>query len=47
MKAVKVKYRVAKQKAINYMKKGQLNAYFEALDEMRCFNKRLVMSRSK
>lgn len=47
MKAIKIKYRAAKQKAINYMKKGQLNAYFEALEEMRCFNKQLVILRAK
>ena len=47
MNTFKIKYSVAKQKAINYIKKGQLNAYFEALEEMRCYNRQLVMLRVK
>jgi len=42
MKALKLKYKKAKQKAVNYMKNGQINAYFDALEEMRSYNKQLI-----
>jgi len=45
MKAIKIKYKKTKQKAVNYMKKGQLSAYFDALEEMRCYNKQLLALR--
>lgn len=47
MKAIRIKYKSTKQKAINYMKNGQLSAYFEALEEMRGYNKKLVALRLK
>lgn len=42
MKELKKHYELARKKAINFMKKGQLNAYFDALIEMNHYKKLLV-----
>ena len=43
MKELIKQYQVAKNKALNFMKKGQLNAYFDALVEMNHY-KRLMLT---
>lgn len=42
MKDAKKKYELAKKKALNFMKKGQLSAYFDALVEMNNYKRVLV-----
>lgn len=42
MRELKKKYDIAKQKALNLMKAGQLNAYFEALIEMNTYKRQLI-----
>ncbi len=37
-------HEIAKNKAINFMKKGQLNAYFNALIEQNYYEKLLLMT---
>ena len=42
MKELSNQYETAKKKALNFMKKGQLNAYFDALIEMNNCKKLMV-----
>jgi hypothetical protein len=42
MKELIKQYEKAKNKALNFMKKGQLNAYFDALVEMNHYKKLMV-----
>lgn len=42
MKDLKKHYHIAKRKALSFMKKGQLNAYFEALVEMNHYKKLML-----
>lgn len=46
MKELKKQYELARKKAIGLMKKGQINAYFDALIEMNHYKKMLVAVRS-
>jgi len=41
MKALVENYETKKNSALDFMKKGQLNAYFEALNEMNNYKKLL------
>jgi len=42
MKELIKQYETTKLKALNFMKKGQLNAYFEALIEMNNYKKMML-----
>ena len=42
MKELVKQYETAKNKALNFMSKGQLNAYFDALLEMNHYKKLMV-----
>ncbi len=42
MKELIKQYETAKKKALNFMEKGQLNAYFDALVEMNNYKKLMV-----
>lgn len=42
MKELLKQYETAKSKALDFMKKGQLNAYFNALVEMNTYKKQLI-----
>ncbi|WP_169792339.1 hypothetical protein [Lutibacter profundi] len=43
MKELIRQYEIAKIKALKFMNKGQLNAYFEALIEMNYYKKLMLM----
>ncbi len=42
MKELIKQYDLAKKKALNFMQKGQLNAYFDALIEMNNYKKLML-----
>jgi hypothetical protein len=42
MKELIKQYETTKKKALNFMEKGQLNAYFDALVEMNNYKKLMV-----
>ena len=42
MKELIKQYETAKTKALNFMNKGQLNAYFDALIEMNHYKKLMI-----
>jgi hypothetical protein len=42
MKELIRQYETAKNKALNFMNKGQLNAYFDALIEMNYYKKLMI-----
>ncbi|WP_298364112.1 hypothetical protein [uncultured Lutibacter sp.] len=44
MKELIKQYETAKKKAIKFMKKGQLNKYFDALVEMNHYKKLITVS---
>ena len=46
MKDAKKQYEIAKKRALNFMKTGQLNAYFQALVEMNNYKKIAIAVRS-
>jgi len=46
MQELKKQYETAKNKALNFMRNGQLNSYFEALIEMNYYKKQLILVQS-
>ena len=44
MKELIKQYEIAKNKALQFMKKGQLNSYFDALVEMNYYKKKITIS---
>lgn len=46
MKELIKQYETAKKRALNFMRKGQLNAYVDALVEMNHYKKLLIAVRS-
>ena len=46
MKDLKKRYETAKNKAITFMKNGQINAYFEALVEMHHYKRLMIAVQS-